>query len=65
MSSKDVIHFARTSFQKKADAQQVADKLTKVGDLTEKRHSLSNVSRGVIADLSLPLNYCQRFRQMM
>ena len=30
MSSKDVMHFARSSFQKKLDAQQIADKLVKV-----------------------------------
>ena len=30
MSSKDVVQFARSSFQKKLGAQQVADKLAKV-----------------------------------
>mmetsp|Transcript_15246 Transcript_15246/g.46030 ORF Transcript_15246/g.46030 Transcript_15246/m.46030 type:complete len:410 (+) Transcript_15246:141-1370(+) len=50
MSSKDVIHFARTSFQKKADAQQVADKLTKVAI---QRRTEDNVAV-IVVDLGGP-----------
>lgn len=33
MNSRDVVTFARASFKKKFSAQQIADKLTKVGQL--------------------------------
>lgn len=35
MSSRDVMHFARSSFQKKLDAQQIADKLAKVSAMID------------------------------